>query len=258
MSEPKEDGPAAAPGWGKTWSWAVVAAILALGLVISALVVTNGLVRIKTAADTITVTGSAKKEIKSDLVVWVGSYSVQSPQLTEGYNKLNEDQAKVKAYLLSKGFAEKDLIFSSVSTYINKVILPNGQYTNQTESYVLSQQVEIRSPDVEQVTVLSREATELINQGIEFQSNPPQYFYTKIADLKVEMLSFATEDAMNRAKQIATNAGSRVGALRSAKMGVFQITPLYSNEISDYGVNDTSSLDKEITAVVNCSFAIDK
>lgn len=39
-------------------------------------------------------------------------------------------------------------------------------------------------------------------------------------------------------------------------MGVFQITPLYSTEVSDYGINDTTSIDKEITAVVNCEFII--
>jgi hypothetical protein len=37
-----------------------------------------------------------------------------------------------------------------------------------------------------------------------------------------------------------------------------QITPLYSNEVDDYGINDTSSLEKEITAVVHCQFEIAK
>jgi hypothetical protein len=129
--------------------------------------------------------------------------------------------------------------------------------TSQVEGYRLYQQVELSSKDVDKITQLSRQTTDLINQGVEFQSNPPQYFYTKIADLKVEMLSLATKDAKVRADQIANNAGSKVGALRAARMGVFQITPLYSNDISDYGINDTSSLDKEITAVMNCEFEIE-
>jgi hypothetical protein len=208
--------------------WAVVAAILALGLVLSAFIATGGMVKIKTAGNTVTVTGSAKKQIKSDLIVWDGSFTVQSPQLSAAYNQLKTNQAKVRTYMLNKGIAEQDMIFSSISTMINHVILPSGQYSNQVESYQLSQQVEIRSGDVEKITALSREATELINEGVEFQSNPPQYFYTKIADLKVEMLALATKDAVNRADQIATNARSKIGALCLAKMGVFQITPLYS------------------------------
>lgn len=238
--------------------WVVVSAILAIGLIIASSIVAGGLVKIKAAENTITVTGSAKQQIKSDLIVWNGNYSSVAPQLSEAYNQLKESQEKVKSYLLGKGINEKDLVFSSISTDINHVTLPNGQPTNQIESYRLSQQVEIRSQDVDGITVLSREVTELINQGVGFQSNPPQYFYTKLADLKVEMLSLATKDAFTRANQIAGNAGSKIGPLRFAQMGVFQITPLYSNEVSDYGINDTSSLEKEITAVVNCKFEVRK
>jgi hypothetical protein len=57
---------------------------------------------------------------------------------------------------------------------------------------------------------------------------------------------------------IAENAGNKLGDLNYADMGVMQITPLYSNEIDDYGINDTSSLEKEITAVVHCQFEINK
>jgi hypothetical protein len=238
------------------WLW--VAVIASAGLIISTWIFTAGLVKYKSSTGAITVTGSAKKEIISDWVVWSGSYSFQSPSLTEAYKGLVSNRDKVKEYFLDKGIPEQELIFSSVFTSVNKVILPNGQYTNQVESYLLSQTVEIRSKDVEKVTQLSRGATEIINQGVEFQSNPPQFFYTKIADLKVEMLTLATKDAFNRAEKIAENAQSRLGTLRSAKQGVFQITPRYSNEVSDYGINDTSSKEKEITAVVNCSFTIQK
>lgn len=240
----------------KKWVLIGVATILALGLIISSLVVSSGFVKLKMAGNTIVVTGSAKKQIKSDLAVWNGTFSTQSPQLNTAYNQIMNDQTKVKDYLKNQSIKEKDIIFSSINTEVRYVTLPNGQSTTQVEGYRLYQNVEIRSEDVDKITELSRQTTDLINQGVEFQSNPPQYFYTKIADMKVKMLSLATKDAMIRAEQIAKNAGSRVGALRAARMGVFQITPLYSNEISDYGVNDTSSLDKEITAVMNCEFEI--
>lgn len=239
-------------------SWVIVALILALGLVLSAFIAGGSVVKSKEAANSISITGSAKKQIKSDLAVWDGSFSATAPEMTAAYNKLQDSQAKVKAYLQSKGIADKDMVFSSINTNTRYVMLPNGQNSNQVESYELRQQVEIKSKNVDQITLLSREATDLINQGVEFQSMPPQYFYTKIADLKIEMLSLATKDAMKRAEQIAKNTNSRVGALRAARMGVFQITPLYSNEVSDYGINDTSSLDKEITAVMTCEFQIIK
>ncbi|MGI6428884.1 MAG: SIMPL domain-containing protein [Syntrophomonadaceae bacterium] len=238
------------------WVWVVVAAVLALGLIISAQVFGSRLVEMKTANNVITVTGSAKQQIKSDQAVWTGSFAAQAAELSQAYDQLANSQKLVREYLINQGFGEKDIIFSSIHTETRNIMLPSGQYTNEIESYRLYQHVEIRSQDVDKITVLSREATELINQGVEFQSYPPQYFYTKIADLKIEMLALATKDARTRAEQIAENTNSKVGALRTAKMGVFQITPLYSNEISDYGINDTSSLVKEITAVMNCEFDI--
>ncbi len=238
------------------WVWVVVAAVLALGLIISAQVFGSRLVEMKTANNVITVTGSAKQQSKSDQAVWTGSFAAQAAELSQAYDQLANSQKLVREYLINQGFGEKDIIFSSIHTETRNIMLPSGQYTNEIESYRLYQHVEIRSQDVDKITVLSREATELINQGVEFQSYPPQYFYTKIADLKIEMLALATKDARTRAEQIAENTNSKVGALRTAKMGVFQITPLYSNEISDYGINDTSSLVKEITAVMNCEFEI--
>jgi hypothetical protein len=240
------------------WVWVGVAAVLALGLIIAAYIASNTIVQLKSAANTITVTGSAKQQIKSDLAVWTGYFSTQSNQLETAYGQLQSSREKVAAYLIAQGIEEKDIIFSSINVDRRNVMLPNGVYSNELEGYTLSQQVELRSSDVDKITDLSREATDLINQGVEIQSYSPQYFYTKLADLKIEMLALATQDAAKRAEQIAENAGSRVGSLRYAQMGVFQITPLYSNDISDYGINDISSLEKEITAVINCQFEVIK
>lgn len=234
----------------------IIATILTLGAITSVWLLTSGLVKYKTTSGAITVNGSARREIISDWVVWSGNYSFKAATLKEAYRGLVENRDKVKDYFLDKGLKEDDLIFSSTNTMVNYVILPSGMYSNTVESYALSESVEIRSKEVDKVGELSRGATELIDQGVEFQSNPPQYFYTKIADLKQEMLALATKDAFSRAQQIAKNSRSRIGSLRSAKQGVFQITPRYSHDISDYGINDTSSLDKEITAVVSCSFSV--
>lgn len=236
------------------WYLLAVPLILALGLILSSYIVTDGIVKTKTK--TITVTGSVKKQLKSDLIIWRGSFSTTSLQIPEAYQALKGSSEKVKNYLISKGIAEKDLVFSSISTVTNMVPLPDGMYSNKVESYRLMQTVEVSSPDVDKLTTISREATELINSGVAFESYPPQYFYTKIADLKVELLGLATKDAKTRAEQIAKSTGSQIGNLRAAKMGVFQITPMYSTEVSDAGINDTSSIDKEITGVITCDFEI--
>lgn len=231
----------------------IMSVILSIGIILSSAIVAMYISKGK-VQNTISVTGSAKKQIKSDLVTWKGRFTVQSDQLAGASNILSDNAKKVKSYLISKGIPEKDIVLSSVNT--ETLYNRDYGYSNRIEGYRLSQSVEISSKDVEKITNLSRESSELINQGINFQSDPPQYFYTEIAKLKVSMLGDATADAKVRAQQIAKSTDAKIGRVRSANMGVFQITPLYSTDVSDYGVNDTSSLDKEITAVVNCSFEI--
>lgn len=232
----------------------VAALILAIGLLASVSVATYGFVKSRTQANTITVTGSAKKQIKSDYVTWKGSFSRQSKSLSEAYSKLEDDLVIVKAYLSKEGIKEGDYTVSSINTQVNYLPLPNGYMSSQVDSYRLYQEIELRSGDIDGITKISRESTRLIQDGVQFQSNPPMYFYTKIADLKVDMLALATQDAKNRAQKIADNAGAKLLTLKNAKMGVFQITPINSNEVSDYGINDTSSIEKEIMSVVNCTF----
>ncbi|MEZ0537734.1 SIMPL domain-containing protein [Caldicellulosiruptoraceae bacterium PP1] len=240
----------------KNITYIIIALILGASLTISSAFLSKGLINLRSNQNTILVTGSAKKQIKSDLVKWTGNFSTQSKDLKEAYKTLQESHEKVKNYFLSKGLSEKDFVFSSISTITNYEVLPNGVYSTKVDSYRLVQSIQITSSDVDKITELSRQSTELINLGIQFESLPPQYYYTKIANLKVDMLGLATKDAMNRASQIANSTGIKIGNLRSAKMGVFQITPLYSTEVADYGINDTSSVDKEITAIVNCEFEI--
>lgn len=237
-------------------TWLFVALILGLSLVASTVVFTGGLKAIKSERNVLDVKGSAKEQIKSDYAVWTGMFSATSPDLQTAYQTLDSSADQVRTFLMGKGFSEKDLIFSSVTTTPMNAILPNGMYSNVIESYRLGQTVEIRSNDVDKIAEISRISTELINMGITFESFPPQYFFTKLADKKINMIELATQDAKSRAEAMLKSTGKAPGDLVSASVGVFQITPLYSNEISDYGINDTSSIDKEITAVVTCSFEV--
>lgn len=234
----------------------IVAIILVIGAIVSSLILTNGIVKIKSSRTNIIVTGSAKKQITSDLIVWSGTFSTKSAKLQEAYTTLESSRNKVKNYLTKKGVEGDSLVFSSINTYPTYVISDYGITTNQVDFYTLSQSVTISSNEIDKVTEISRTATELLNDGIEFQSNAPQYLYTKLADIKVEMIAEATKDARKRAEMIAENAGSKLGGLNYADMGVMQITPLYSNDVSDLGINDTYSLEKEITAVVHCQFEV--
>ena len=229
---------------------------LAVGLVLAAIIFGYAFVKAKQGDQTITVTGSARKRIKSDLVIWKAGVSYQAPVLADAYRSLSENVPRVKAYLVSKGIAENQITISSISSTTLHARDSDGQDTGQITGYSLRQELEVRSNDVDLIARVAREATELINQGILLESMPPEYHYTKLGEEKITMLAEAAKDAKNRAVKVAESTDSSIGSVRTARMGVLQITPADSNEVSDSGMNDTSSLDKDITAVVNLSFEI--
>ena len=230
---------------------------LAIGLVLSSLIFGWFYSNAKKGDEAVTVTGSARKRIKSDLVVWSSGVTYQAPQLAEAYRSLSENIPRVKQYLMSKGIAENQITISSISTTTLKKQDENGGETSEITGYSLRQQIEVRSNEVDKIAQIAREATELINQGILIESNSPQYYYTLLGDLKIEMLGEAAKDAKTRAERIADSTGNKIGAVRSARMGVMQITAADSTEVSDAGISDTTTIDKDVTAVVNISFAVD-
>lgn len=231
---------------------------MALGLIIAAAIGGWAFVKGKRGEQSvITVTGSARKRIKSDLVIWRAAVSYQSSALADAYRSLSESIPRVRAYLISKGISENQITISAISSQTLHARTDQGEDTGQITGYSLRQELQVRSNEVEKIAQIAREATELINQGILIESIPPEFHYTQLGGLKIEMLSEAARDAKVRAEKIAESTGTSIGSVRSARMGVLQITPADSNEVSGEGMNDTSSLDKDITAVVNVAFAVD-
>lgn len=211
----------------------------------------------QSANQTITVTGSAKKEIISDLGILRGSVSVQEATADAAFRELQRQKPALISYLNAKGFPQDKIEFFTINSYPIYELNANGFQTNIVRGYVYSQRLEIKSTDVNKIKEISLDIPSLIEKGVSFAVEMPEYHYTKIADLKIEVQAAAAKDAMVRAEKIAEATGRELGPVRNARMGVLQITPKLSNQISDYGVNDLSSIEKEITAVVNASFEIE-
>lgn len=233
------------------------AVALAVGLVFASAIGGLSFIKGKRGDQTITVTGSARKRIRSDLVIWRAGVSYQAPVLADAYSSLSANVPKVKSYLISKGIPENQITISSISSQTLHARNDQGEDTGAITGYSLRQELEVRSNDVDKIARVAREATELINQGILLESMAPEYHYTKLGEEKITMLAEAAKDAKVRAERVAESTGSSIGSVRTARMGVLQITPADSNEVSDSGMNDTSSLEKDITAVVNVGFEID-
>ncbi len=232
------------------------AAVLAAGFALAAMIGVWGAMQVKQSDQTIVVTGSAKKRIVSDKVVWRAGVSYQATDLAGAYQALSANVPRVKAYLVKRGVPESAIKVSSIQSSTLTAKGANGEDTGRISGYSLRQTIEVKSDDVAKIEEISRQSTELINQGILLESNPPEYLYTKLADVKQQMLAEAAKDAKERADKIAASVGSQIGGVRSARMGVIQITPADSNDVSDSGMSDTSSLEKDITSVVSITFAV--
>lgn len=238
----------------------LTAIIFGFAIVIASIFLGNAYVKRAQPPHIISVTGLGNEDFTSDLIVWEGSFSANNFELKLAFEEVNHEKELVRDYLVSKGIKSENIIFNSVQT-MEKVDnkYDNGNYVgNIFKGYQLSQSFQIESTDVPMIEQISREITELLNKGVQLNSAPPRYYYTKLADLKIEMISKATEDARIRAENIAKNAGSNLGNLISAQMGVFQITGQNSGE--DYswgGAYNTDSKKKTASITMRLEYNVD-
>lgn len=212
-----------------------------------------------TVSDKISVTGLGEKEFVSDLIVWRGTLNVDSPSLVEGYKVLENQQAIVKNYLIEQGVSEEQIVFMFVTSYKNeKPTYSNGNYVGSNfTGYHLMQEIKIESNDVDKVEAISRNISKLIAKGVNIDSQQPEYYYTKLEELKLEIIDAATSDALIRAEKIATKAGASLGELMSGKMGIFQIVGKNSNEDFSWGgAYNTSSKNKKATITMRLDYHI--
>lgn len=239
----------------------LTAAILGLAFIIGLFIVGKAYQSRSKALETIKVTGSAEKDFTSDLIVWKGIYSRKSMDLKSAYAQLKEDENTVRTFLNRKGIENNEMVFSSVNINkeFNYPISESGRSLGQQFSgYNLTQNVRIESKNVDKIDQISREATELIQKGIEFTSSAPLFYYTKLTEIKMDLLAKASADGKQRAEIIAKNAGSSLGKLKNANLGIFQITGKNTDEDYSYGGTfNTSSVNKTGSITIRMEFAVD-
>jgi uncharacterized protein len=213
-------------------------------------------VRESRADSDITVTGSAKRTIKSDLVQWKGSVTAESSSLQEAVQQLKTNVSKFRGFVTQNGAGVKLELAPINSENLTYEETRPDDSKRQIPGWRVRQTFEVSSDEVDDVTVLAGKTSEaMLSGGTPFDASLA-YLYTKLADLRIQMLEDATSDAKKRAEIIAKGAGVGIGAPRSARVGVFQITAKNTPSVDDYGAFDTSSIEKDITAVVSVNFAL--
>jgi uncharacterized protein len=230
---------------------------IAVGIVASSFLVAGAVRDVGRKNDVIEVTGSARRAIVADLGIWKGAVTVQSPTVQESYTQVSAYGTRVRAWLKARGLADSVITMRPVETTRMMIVNSEGQETGGIAGYKLSQQIEVRLADPKAIETLAREVGALAGEGIPIEAQSPQFLYTKLAELRIAMMGEATADARARADVIGKAAGSTVGKVRSANTGVVQITPRFSTDVSDYGMNDVTSIEKAITTVVKVTFTLE-
>ena len=210
--------------------------------------------RAKQLDNTLSVTGSAKQQIASDTVKWRSSFSrtIATAELNAGYSQMKADEELVSSFLKGNGIDEKDIIISPVA--MNQ----NFKYdSNAPKEYDLRQTIEVQSNDVNKVTEIAKNLQSLIQEGVIFSSDSLEYYYSGLPEMRVSLLSDAIKDAKARAQKIAESSGKSVGNIKSASMGVVQVLPVNSVEITDYGSYDTRTIEKEVMVTVKALFFLE-
>lgn len=230
------------------------ATILALGALVSTMLAGYTAYSVKVAADTVTVTGSAKEAVRADYVRWTIHLETKTGTLSqqEGFDRLERAKDKIVAYLADQGYEDTETPISSV--------YPNYTYPERGESiltgYTVSRDIVVRSADVDGVSRLASNIAPLTGSSYTVTTNGLELTYQKLDEMRVKLLSAAIKDAHARAEAIAEETGRGVGALRSASSGVVQVLAEGGVDISDYGTYDTQNINKEVMVTVRADFSL--
>ncbi|MGH9001856.1 MAG: SIMPL domain-containing protein [Acidimicrobiia bacterium] len=230
--------------------------VLSAGLAIGASAVGDGL-RARSGQETITVTGSARMAIVSDTVVWRASVTSTQPTPAEASRELAAWVARVRTFLGDAGAGEDEVRVDPVTTETIPELAPEGRGdTGRVAGYRLSRAFEVRSSRVKEMTDIVQKSSALLTEGIPLTAQPPQYRYAQLAKIRPDLLAEASRDAKTRGQRLVTAAGGRLGRLQGVSAGVIQITAPNATDTSGEGVYDTSTIEKDATAVVRLTFGL--
>lgn len=233
----------------------VAALILALGIGFAGSLMGSGFAA--RSGNAITVTGSAKTSATADNVVWTLMAQESSPSAASAVKKVESTVAAAKNYLVKGGVAESSIESAAISTYAIQQYI-NGNQTGRILAYQASQNLTVRSKDVDLVKTLSNGIGSLLATGVNIYNNGPQYYVSNLAELRPQLLAEAMKDAKLRGTSITKAVGSKLGAVLSVTSGPVQVTTPDSVDTSAGGMYDTSSIAKTVTVTVSVSFKTSK
>ncbi len=228
---------------------------LFIGLIGGAWTIGDSLIKSRNADRRVTVKGLAEKEVKADLAFWQIQFSSSSNYISAAQKKLDQDTKKVRAFLKNNQFDEAEI---QTGTLQVQDAGPGYGQNKPVERYTVIQSIILRSKNVNLVSAVSRRLGNLIHQGIvlrqDWQNRSPTYVFTKLNEIKPEMIAQATANARKSAQQFAQDSGSIIGNIRNANQGVFVILPRDSIE----GLRQNKQIFKKVRVVSTITYQLEK
>ncbi|MBS0192470.1 MAG: SIMPL domain-containing protein [Phycisphaerales bacterium] len=201
--------------------------------------------------------GTSRVRIRSDLAVWRVAITSQGNSLESAYESLEKSSAAVREFLKSQSFAPEEIGFSAISTRTLHARTKDGTELDDIAGYSLQRYAVVTTTNVEKAAAAAGAVTQLLRTGVRVTSDPPEFTFTKLGDIRQSLLGQAARDARSRADEVVTNTGGKVGAVREVRTSPIQITQPNSTDVSGLGRYDTSTIEKDVTAVVNVTFGIE-
>lgn len=231
----------------------VAAAVLATGLGFGLTAVGTG-VAARGVDDGVTVTGSARSSVRADRALWTITVNEQAIDLPTAIGRANAAIDLVTEYLGANGITDEQLSFGGLSTSVNYEYV-DGNFTGNVLGYGAYRELKVRADDVDLVDRLSRGIGSVLESGYAISAYAPEYYITLLPELRPQLLEEAVADALARAEAMVSVTGGEVTGVRTVRSGPFQVSSPDSVEVSDYGLYDTSTIDKTVTATVTVTFA---
>lgn len=230
----------------------IAAAFLALGIAVSGYLVSDGLVHLRGGERAVSVRGVSEREVKADLAIWPIQYTVTDNDLATAQKTLEDQGKKVEAFLKKQGVADADVRVQRVD--VTDLLAQQYRPDNiQNGRYILTKTYMVRTTDVGKVDAVFRAVGDLISEGVILaQGSGPAYMFTKLNDVKPAMIAEATRSAREGAQKFAEDSGARVGGIKTAYQGLFQI-----NARDDDSAMESSVIDKRVRVVTTVEYYLE-
>jgi uncharacterized protein len=89
--------------------------IIGIAIIITAWILGKSFKNRNENLDSISVIGLGTKDFISDEILWSGSFTTNSMDIKEAYNKMVSDQKIVSNFFINKGFKSNEFLFGAIN-----------------------------------------------------------------------------------------------------------------------------------------------